>query len=137
MTVRFDVTTLCVVFASTHAFGQHPIDPPLTNWLAPLYWAPSQDTRGHNDQREMTVYNEPMQIPQAVPKSTSGAASANAITGALVFVAMTPCRVVDTRVGLGFSGAFGPPALAGGVSRTFPIQSSTTCTIPHQPSRIH
>ena len=48
----------------------------------------------------------------------------------LVFVAMLPCRVVDTRAGDGFMGAFGPPSLVGGVSRTFPILSNTTCTIP-------
>jgi hypothetical protein len=130
MIVHFGVTTLCVVFASTNAFGQQLIDPPLKNWLAPIYWAPSPDTRGYDDQREMTAYNELMQIQRAVPKSNIGAASASAITGVLAFVAITPCRVVDTREGLGFSGAFGPPALSGGVSRTFPIQSSTTCTIP-------
>jgi hypothetical protein len=129
MIVHFGVTTLCVVFATTNAFGQQSIDPPLKNWFAPLYWVPSQDTRGRDDQRETTAHNEPMQIPQATT-STIATASANAITGALVFVAITPCRVVDTREGLGFTGAFGPPALSGGVSRTFPIQSSTTCTIP-------
>ncbi len=130
MIVHVGVITLCVVLASTNAFGQPPMDPPLKNWLVPLYWAPSHDTRGHDDQREMTTYDEPAHIRQAAPQSTSGTASANALTGALAFVAITPCRVVDTREGLGFSGAFGPPALSGGVSRTFPIQSSTTCTIP-------
>src|SRR5262249_13062111 len=48
----------------------------------------------------------------------------------LVFVGMTPCRVVDTRLGQGFSGPFGPPGLLGDESRTFPIQSSPTCSIP-------
>jgi len=52
-------------------------------------------------------------------------------TSPLVFVAMFPCRVVDTRTGDGLMGAFGPPSLVGGVSRTFPILSSTTCTIPN------
>jgi len=51
-------------------------------------------------------------------------------TTLLVFVAMPPCRVVDTRSGMGFNGDFGPPTLAGGTRRTFPIQSSTTCVIP-------
>jgi hypothetical protein len=46
-----------------------------------------------------------------------------------VFVAITPCRVVDTRSGQGFSGAFGPPSLTGGASRTFPIQAGS-CSIP-------
>src|SRR5262249_11821532 len=47
-----------------------------------------------------------------------------------VFVAMTPCRIVDTRVTSGFPGAFGPPSLIGGFSRTFPFQSSTACPLP-------
>jgi len=33
--------------------------------------------------------------------------------GALYFYPTTPCRVADTRVDGGFSGAFGPPAIAG------------------------
>ena len=48
----------------------------------------------------------------------------------LVFVGMTPCRVVDTRSGQGLPGQFGPPSLVPGASRTFPIQSSASCTIP-------
>ena len=44
---------------------------------------------------------------------------------------MAPCRIVDTRAGQGFSGAFGPPGLIGNaVGRTFPIQSNNTCPIP-------
>jgi endosialidase-like protein len=43
------------------------------------------------------------------------------------FVGLTPCRLVDTR-GNGFSGAFGPPALAAGVPRDFPLQGQ--CGIP-------
>ena len=48
----------------------------------------------------------------------------------LVFVAMTPCRVVDTRASQGFPPAFGPPSLVAGASRTFPVQSSASCPIP-------
>ena len=57
-------------------------------------------------------------------------ADAAAYSVPLVFVSMLPCRVVDTRTGDGFTGAFGPPSLVGGVSRTFPIRSNPTCTIP-------
>jgi hypothetical protein len=44
----------------------------------------------------------------------------------LQFVPVTPCRIMDTR---GAAGAFGAPMLAGGATRTIPIQSST-CGIP-------
>jgi endosialidase-like protein len=43
------------------------------------------------------------------------------------FVGLTPCRLVDTR-GNGFSDPFGPPALAAGVPRDFPLQGQ--CSIP-------
>jgi hypothetical protein len=87
---------------------------PLKHWAAPLYWQPTQ-------------IPAPEQAIVATPSDATGfSASANP----LVFVAMLPCRVVDTRTGNGFTGAFGPPALVGGVSRTFPILSIATCTIP-------
>ena len=88
---------------------------PLKPWPAPLYWQPAlSEVRANASQTENAI---PSITPPSLPSS-------------LVFVAMTPCRVVDTRAGQGFSGAFGPPFLVGGASRTFPIQSSTNCTIP-------
>jgi hypothetical protein len=50
-------------------------------------------------------------------------------TSALAFYPLTPCRIADTRAGTGFSGAFGPPYLSAGATRTFPIQSSS-CDVP-------
>ena len=47
-------------------------------------------------------------------------------TGELQFVAMTPCRIADTR---NATGAFGGPELAAGASRTFNVLQST-CNIP-------
>jgi hypothetical protein len=80
---------------------------PLRHWTAPLYW-----------QLDHTVAEfRPLATAPSDPNP-------------LTFIGMTPCRVVDTRVGFGFSGVFGPPALVGGVSRTFPMQSSSTCSIP-------
>ncbi len=51
--------------------------------------------------------------------------------GALNFYPLTPCRVVDTRAlgGSGLTGAFGPPQMAGGSARSFPIPTSA-CGIP-------
>ena len=84
----------------------------LTNWPAPLYWQPS-------------VAAEATATPQVATTSLPLGSAA------LVFVAMTPCRVMDTRTGQGFTGAFGPPSIAAGLPvRTIPIQSSTTCSIP-------
>jgi hypothetical protein len=40
------------------------------------------------------------------------------------FYSVTPCRVVDTRIGSGFGGQFGPPLIAGKTTRTFGVLSS-------------
>lgn len=89
---------------------------PLKHWAAPPYWQPSESERDASEARLDTA-------GALAPKAQSPANS-------LVFVGMTPCRVADTRSGQGFSGAFGAPGLVAGIARTFPIQSSTTCTIP-------
>jgi len=87
----------------------------LKSWAAPLYWQPTK-----------------VESVGAAQSDTSSnvVIDATAPPNSLVFVGMTPCRVVDTRPTSGFSGAFGPPNLVGGASRTFPIQSSPNCSIP-------
>ena len=85
----------------------------LKNWPAPLYWQPS-----------------PVEAEEATFKTERASPRVAAPVNPLVFVGMTPCRLVDTRSSQPFTGAFGPPSLVGGASRTFPIQSSSTCTIP-------
>jgi hypothetical protein len=47
-------------------------------------------------------------------------------TGGLDFYTATPCRLVDTR---GPNGSLGGPAMTGGSTRTFPLQSSP-CGLP-------
>src|SRR6202789_2811485 len=51
----------------------------------------------------------------------------NAVTTADVYVPITPCRIVDTRVNNGTS--FGAPSLVAGQQRTFEIANST-CNLP-------
>jgi trimeric autotransporter adhesin len=102
---------------------------PLKNWTTPLYWQPSQTEREG--------------VPQAVPQNIVAAPivqpllfSANAVsTSALIFVAITPCRLVDTRgAGAGFNGVspFSGPAITAGGTITIPVQSSsqTSTTTP-------
>jgi hypothetical protein len=47
----------------------------------------------------------------------------------LHFYPVSPCRIADTRASGGFTGAFGPPSMTGGQTRSFPVPSST-CGIP-------
>ena len=51
--------------------------------------------------------------------------------GALYFFPLTPCRLVDTRAvgGSGITGALGPPQMAAGSTRSFPVLLSS-CGIP-------
>ena len=44
------------------------------------------------------------------------------------FTPLTPCRIADTRVGQGFTGAYGPPSLAANTPRSFPLFGQ--CGIP-------
>src|SRR5690242_8275982 len=79
---------------------------PLKNWPAPLYWQPA-----------------PTSIESGAVAPVPNA-SLSATANPLVFVAMPPCRIVDTRSSsLGVTAAFGPPSLLGGASRTFAILS--------------
>ena len=56
-------------------------------------------------------------------------AKAQELATNLRFTAVTPCRVMDTRVGSGKTGAFGAPFFGGGTSRTVPMPSSG-CGLP-------
>jgi hypothetical protein len=91
---------------------------PLRHWPAPLFWQPTQ---GENHAGPGAEY----QADAAGTPSPQAAAPPNS----LVFVGMTPCRVVDTR---GAAGSFGGPGLTGGVTRSFPlaIQAGNPCPIP-------
>jgi hypothetical protein len=67
-------------------------------------------------------------LPLPMDVAEPNAVSAGALTAPLTFVGITPCRIVDTRAGQGFSGAFGPPSLVANASRTFQITGTTTGT---------
>jgi hypothetical protein len=91
-------------------FAQTSDNIPLRSWPAPLFWQPS-------------IAENKLSLSGTVTESAADALPANS----LVFVAMTPCRVIDTR---NPNGTFGGPALTGGVARSFPIPTSSSCTIP-------
>jgi len=102
-----------------HERGQTPI--PVKNWAAPLYFQPSDE--------ESAFIKRSIEESQTAAGANTSASSTFDPSVPLVFVATTPCRVMDTR-GNGFTGFFGPPTMAAGSSRTVPIPTSPTCTIP-------
>ncbi len=101
--------SLILLTAAASAQTQ-PRNPPLKDWKAATYWAPSPGSRAQ-----------------------SGATISTATP--LAFVAIPPCRLLDTRISSGMTGAFGPPSLVGDSSqignfaRTIPVPTSG-CAIP-------
>ena len=86
---------------------------PLKNWSAPMYWSPSLAERSSS------------------ARMIAGAGVAPLSVGSpLAFIAVTPCRVIDTRAGFGFPAPFGAPSLVATATRSFPLQTSTLCSIP-------
>jgi hypothetical protein len=93
---RLFVATALVCFGGV-GFAQETIE----NWAAPALWsAPAKSIA----KGEVSPLNG--EAVEAVP------------TPPLHFVGLTPCRLADTR-GAGFTGQYGPPALAQGVPRNF------------------
>jgi len=122
-TMRRHAVVLALAFSLAPLNAQQPLNPPLKNWAAPLYWAP---TPAEAEQRRIE-----QRIVQGGASPLAQAASIFTAPGPMTFIAMTPCRVMDTRAGQGFTGAFGPPSLpAFGTARQVPMPSSSTCTIP-------
>src|SRR5262249_34271938 len=79
----------------------------IANWPAPLLWSPpARAVRAASLGEKTSEGIAPLQRETASPP--------------LPFVAITPCGIADTR-GNGFSGAYGPPSLSGGVPRDFPL----------------
>ena len=76
------------------------------------------------------VRNWPMVRASGQALTQLGPARVDSTSG-LVFVAITPCRVMDTRDqdGSGKTGAFGPPSLLAGIARVVPVPSSN-CGVP-------
>jgi hypothetical protein len=98
---------------------------PLKNWSTPLYWQPNQS------EREASTVSSQRAVPQL--QFSANAVSADALT----FVAITPCRLVDTRgSAAGFIGVtpFSGPSLAAAETLPIPVQSfsqtSTTAPAP-------
>jgi hypothetical protein len=110
---------LPLLFLPVLATAQTAKEIPLKNWAAPLYWSPNQA------ERETSVRTGSEIRPMVTPVSNSP----------LTFVAITPCRLVDTR-GLpgGFTGVtpFSGPSFTPSSTVTFPVQSTaeTMTTTP-------
>jgi Chaperone of endosialidase len=95
----FLLLSLFGVFGVAVAGGQELVQEAIQNWSAPATWSPP---RAHG----LTTLSSTSPLP---------------------FIAVTPCRVADTR-GNGFGGAYGPPALVANTTRDFTLTGQ--CGIP-------
>jgi hypothetical protein len=89
-------------------------DLPLRNWGAPPYWTPPVVAKESGPEGEMQASAQGMTATaQSLPSSP------------LPFVAIAPCRIVDTRVNV--SDGFHEPNFSDNETRTFTLPSSTDC----------
>jgi Collagen triple helix repeat (20 copies) len=81
--------------------------------------------------RRETIPVKNWSLQKASDRMLSASNIAAGSTAGLVYIAITPCRVMDTRGqdGSGKTGAFGPPSLVAGEARIVPIPSSN-CGVP-------
>jgi N-acetylneuraminic acid mutarotase len=103
-TRRIGAIALTVVCLGGTTAAQEQID--IQNWSAPPYWAPAAQPQrdgaaGEPAEAEATAL-EPLALP----------------TEPLPFIAVAPCRLIDTR---GPVGTYGGPALVAGAPRSFPV----------------
>ena len=104
---------------------------PIRNWAAPLYWQASDRESGL-----MKRVGESLRVVQDQSSVVEAAASA---TPPLVFVAMTPCRMVDTRgYDPTFTGVYGPPMLTANSTRTLPVAGVEAghCSVPAEAQAV-
>jgi len=109
----------CVVVSGSAA--QNQAIPP-KNWTAPPYWQPTA--------KESAIMKR---AARAQPEDVSPEAIASEQTPPLVFVGVTPCRMMDTRgFDSTFTGAYGSPPLSAGSTRTLPVAGVTAgyCSLP-------
>jgi hypothetical protein len=94
--------------------------------------APNAGWRFAGFSGDVTGSGNPAGVTMTGPKTVTANFIGNpapVIVGPLLFVPVTPCRLMDTRPGQGTSGAFGPPSLVGGLARTIPSPAGR-CDIP-------
>src|ERR1035441_3670874 len=116
------VTALSLVFllSVAPATGQNRnlnADLPISTWQAPAFWDASSAHRDPLDRERLQA-----------ARPTPDAASGTPLSTSLAFVAIVPCRLVDTRSATGDS--FGSPAMNASETRTIPVLSNTRCNIP-------
>ena len=102
------IVVLCAVALVAQEPGELGRRELVRNWSAPPFWS-----------------------PDAAVSPADGSATADLLASSPAsFIPITPCRVVDTRVGFGFPAGYGPPALSPGVERSFELNDGPCSGMP-------
>ena len=113
MTNRVCCVAMVALVLASGALAQDE-DLPLKTWGAPPYWTPPVVAKESGPEATMRANAEGMTAQvQALPSSP------------VPFVAITPCRIVDTRVAV--SDGFHQPNFADSETRTFNFPASPDC----------
>lgn len=110
---------LAVVFSATVLYGQSDFVP--MRRIDDENLAPLKNWRVDFERFRISLAEDSTIVPTAVPSAASH------------FITLNPCRILDTR-GFGFTGQYGPPALAASESRNFTIGGQ--CGIPASASAV-
>jgi hypothetical protein len=113
-TRRIVVLAAVIVCLAGFGFAQDE-ELPIRNWSAPPFWNPAVHPRAEGElSGQMAARVQDMQAQaESLPSSP------------LPFVAITPCRIVDTRVAI--SDGFHQPNFIDGEARSFPFPTSPDC----------
>ncbi len=112
------------------ARAQEPDQVPLRHWPAPSFWQPPLDSTiglGEHAQRAAPTGGKKL---QARNDASAGQPRQAVIAGGLAFVAITPCRIMDTRAGQPQTGQFGTPMLFANAQRNVNPTAHPTCGVP-------
>jgi hypothetical protein len=110
----FPVLLLVGLCGVAVAGAQEPAREAISNWPASPLWRPPASGAGATDSDGRTTGVQRVRALAIAPSP-------------FPFIAITPCRVADTR-GNGFGGAYGPPSIGANTTRTFVIVGQ--CGIP-------
>jgi len=105
-TTRFLALVLALPIAM---LGQDAGNQTIQNWSAPPYWQPK--AAGHT-----------------AGLATKSEAVADVNAAPVPFVAISPCRLADTRAENGYPDPYGPPSMSPSVTRDFPVAGH--CGVP-------
>jgi hypothetical protein len=114
MTNRMCCVAMAALALAGTALAQDE-DVPLQNWTAPPYWTPPRLVQQAGNSGQIEAESQGMTAQaQSLPSSP------------LPFVAITPCRIVDTRVNV--ADGFHEPNFSDDETRTFDLPTSPDCT---------